>query len=255
MLKPQLPRLKWQKGLCNKQLLVQGPRLQREISENRLTPINASLTRRQHNAGGETFYFSTTRLEPDSLILHQLKVTEMAKSTQSDKLIQCYGLRWKASDVFWGKRNNPGTLLGYRRGKKRRPVDFREQLGVYVLYAGDRIIYVGEAHSPRDGLYGRLRKHREEFIDRWDRFSWFGFRGINEDDSLSTAVGSFKASMQTAIEQVEAVLIATIEPGINSQGGKFQGAEECIQIRDENLGKTHEEMVEYIFHQTAADGD
>lgn len=181
----------------------------------------------------------------------------MAKSTQSDKLIQCYGLRWKASDVFWGKRNNPGTLLGYRRGKKRHPVDFREQLGVYVLYAGDRIIYVGEAHSQRDGLYGRLRKHREEFGERWDRFSWFGFRGINErDHKLSVVVESFKPDLRTAIEQVEAVLIATIEPGINSQGGKFQGAEECIQQRDnENLGKTHEEMVKYIFHQTAAGGD
>ena len=53
-------------------------------------------------------------------------------------MIRCYGVHWHAERVNWGKqgRNHQGTLLGAASKSARAiPVDFREQRGIYALYA------------------------------------------------------------------------------------------------------------------------
>ena len=51
-------------------------------------------------------------------------------------LIRNYGLFWKAEDVFWGAGSQPGKLKGVLSTQLTSdPIDFRNQRGIYVLYA------------------------------------------------------------------------------------------------------------------------
>ena len=97
-------------------------------------------------------------------------------------VITSYGTFWQRDEVDWrpgkGKRN-AFRLLG-RRGatkKKLRLADFRRQRGIYILYGDYGPHYVGLA---RNGSIGsRLKAHlTDSHANRWDRFSWFGFRPV-----------------------------------------------------------------------------
>ena len=78
---------------------------------------------------------------------------------------------------FLGAR--PGELGQPRRGQFRHAhwngkitVDFREQAGIYVLYAGSdipslRVVYVGQAGRENDSLFARLREHTDDHL--WEQ--------------------------------------------------------------------------------------
>ena len=52
-------------------------------------------------------------------------------------MIHTIGLLWEDSDVFWGAGNQAGKLLGVPETTLTAdPVDFRDQIGIYALYAG-----------------------------------------------------------------------------------------------------------------------
>jgi hypothetical protein len=57
---------------------------------------------------------------------------------------------------------------------------------------------------------------------RWDRFSWFG---------RDASVG--KCEIAAALAQLEAAVIAIINPGFNKQSGTFSGAVQVYQIPHE----------------------
>ncbi len=88
-------------------------------------------------------------------------------------MIRTYGLFWKVEEVFWGKKNNPGSLFGSRtQSAKDVTVDFREQRGIYALYADYNLIYVGQTGSGNDRLFNRLKLHQSDhLVERWNRFS------------------------------------------------------------------------------------
>jgi hypothetical protein len=71
-----------------------------------------------------------------------------------------------------------GALEGFR---SRRVVDFRDQIGVYVLYDENRPpVFVGLAGG-RARLFRRLRHHRNDRLAlRWQYFSWFGLLRVDE---------------------------------------------------------------------------
>lgn len=72
-------------------------------------------------------------------------------------VIKNYGLMWRRDRVFWGKGRKAGTLLGRL---SRREIDFRDQIGVYVLYDETRRpVYVGQAGQGHARLFSRLRAH------------------------------------------------------------------------------------------------
>ena len=76
-------------------------------------------------------------------------------------MIKSYGLHWKADRVFWGRPKNSGSLLGAKsRSAKARQVDFREQRGIYALYAGYDLVYVGQTGTGSHRLFNRLKAHR-----------------------------------------------------------------------------------------------
>jgi hypothetical protein len=151
-------------------------------------------------------------------------------------VIKNYGLRWVRDKVEWGGRGVKGELLGVpRSARSSSAVDFREQIGVYVLYEPGFVpIYVGQAGFGRGTLFSRLKVHaRDHLRDRWSHFSWFGFRKVNDSGSLHA---SQEASARTsitygdALDEIEGILIQVLEPRLNRQGASWQdSAEEYIQ--------------------------
>jgi hypothetical protein len=86
----------------------------------------------------------------------------MARRNQTSirTAIRSYGLIWHRDGVLWGRSGTKGRLAGRR---SRRIVDFRLQVGVYVLYDETRRpIYVGQAGQGRARLFNRLRSHTRD---------------------------------------------------------------------------------------------
>ncbi len=55
-------------------------------------------------------------------------------------LINAFGMFWQRNDVYW--LNRDPRLLGVQQSGSS-PVNFSGQAGVYLLYDGNRVIYVG----------------------------------------------------------------------------------------------------------------
>jgi len=109
------------------------------------------------------------------------------------------------------------------------------------------MIYVGQVGSGRATLYGRLRRHRHDSLaGRWDHFSWFGLLRVMGNGKLVKAKKKKSAPLTTILNQMEAVLIASSEPVLNKQGGKFGKQRRYMQVRDEDLGPTESEMIRKI---------
>ena len=60
---------------------------------------------------------------------------------------------------FWGAGSNAGTLLRYKEPPAEE-IDFREQSGVYVLYADYQMVYVGQAGAGNQSSLLRQRSTR-----------------------------------------------------------------------------------------------
>lgn len=140
-------------------------------------------------------------------------------------VIKNYGLMWRRDSVFWGKAHRRGVLLGRHSG---RVIDFREQIGVYVLYdEARRPIYVGQAGQGNARLFRRLRAHRRDGLaHRWQYFSWFGLLNVKKNGQLSGRDNRAKrvtGTIGSTLNEIEGVLIAATEPPFNKQGAKFKG--------------------------------
>lgn len=165
-------------------------------------------------------------------------------------LIKNYGLFWHEKDVFWGVGNNAGTLLGVpARNLSADSVDFREQSGVYVLYADYQMVYVGQAGARNQKLFMRLKQHtRDALAGRWNQFSWFGTRRVNQNGSLSAESEGRHSTHAEVLDHIEAILIHAAEPKQNRQGGRFgEDVVQYLQVRDDDRGPTVEEMVKELW--------
>lgn len=101
--------------------------------------------------------------------------------------IRNFGHYWSRSLIDWGWQGRPGSLLGaLRANADESDADFRNQIGIYVLYDENReAIYVGQAGRGNSRLFDRLRQHsRGPMRDRWTAFSWFGFLDVGPDGYL-----------------------------------------------------------------------
>jgi hypothetical protein len=141
---------------------------------------------------------------------------------------------WRRDAVFWGRGNKKGLLQGRRQ---RRIIDFRDQIGVYVLYdEARRPIYVGQAGQGKgnDRLFKRLRSHtRDHLAHRWQYFTWFGLLTVNKRGDLSgwdQPAKRVTGTIRTTLNEMEGVLIAATEPAFNKQGARFQGIARYQQI-------------------------
>ena len=145
-------------------------------------------------------------------------------------MIRTYGLHWAANSVIWGKPGpgGHGELLGSElRGDAKNRIDFRDQCGIYALYSGFELVYVGQTGSKQNRLLNRLRSHLSDHLaERWERFSWFGTRWVKttEIGMLSADAVTANTSTKVALNVMEAVAIAISEPRLNLQRGKWDAA-------------------------------
>jgi hypothetical protein len=135
--------------------------------------------------------------------------------------------------------------------KANQVVDFREQIGIYVLYDKDlKTVYVGQAGSGNARLFERLKNHTNDHLrDRWSYFSWFGFREVTQKNRLSEKQepnSEKKVSYNDALGQIEGVLIEVLEPPLNRQSASWDAKEyvQYIESSDTTLDDIYREIQE-----------
>jgi hypothetical protein len=153
---------------------------------------------------------------------------EAKKDAREMGLINAFGMFWSRDHVHW--KSSMPHMWGVQQAGSTQ-VNFTDQVGVYVLYDRDRAIYVGKAIERRLGP--RLFDHtRDRLTGRWDRFSWFGVRGVRENGQL-TDLPRGGIAVETLIATMEALLIEGLEPPQNRRQGEGFNAVEFTQVVDE----------------------
>ncbi len=155
---------------------------------------------------------------------------EEAVDADDTSIINALGMFWLRQNVYW--KAQP-SILG-RQQVGADTIDFSAQRGVYLLHDRRDVVYVGR--SVDRGLGQRLFEHTQDRLNgRWDRFSWFGIYGVNDDghlnDEMPTATGD------TIIAAFESILIEALEPPQNRRRGDNLNAVEFMQARDPEIDK------------------
>ncbi len=146
---------------------------------------------------------------------------ETAAADPTKLTVKAYGLHWDRNSVDWSATR--GQLWG-QQDENFRPVDFADQDGIYLLHSWNEVVYVGQTFTGKGpaGLYSRLRDHHTDRdrrkSDRWDTFSWFGFKPVDEQGNLLPAPPS--AELASVIDVVEAMFIEALMPRLNMQAGR-----------------------------------
>jgi hypothetical protein len=157
---------------------------------------------------------------------------EVAESEDEEQyeLISSFGMFWRRDAIEWTA--NP-KLLGMQQ-IGATPVDFCKQLGIYLLYDGREVIYVGRTTDRPLGR--RLYEHTiDRMSARWDRFSWFGLLPVSETGGLGALPETYDAAK--LIPALEAILIEALEPRQNRKRGDDLAAVEYIQRVDPEIEK------------------
>ena len=143
--------------------------------------------------------------------------------------LEAFGMYWQRNDVYWASKPR---LLGRTHPKADR-VDLAGQQGVYLLYDQDGVVvYVGQATKQSIGQ--RLAQHTKDRLrGRWQRFSWFGIRPVDEDGSLGLVTAG-TITPARLISTLEALLIEALEPRQNRAGSSYSGIE-YLQVTDPKL--------------------
>jgi hypothetical protein len=117
--------------------------------------------------------------DPDILLDCPPEKTVAQKNSEGTSgIVTCYGYGWEREKVYWCRRP---ALLGYQYVT---PVDFCEQVGIYVLQAEDgKVKFVGctTDRSLGESLYEHTV---DELENDWDKFGFFGFRPMADDGIL-----------------------------------------------------------------------
>jgi len=160
-------------------------------------------------------------------------------------IIKNYGLRWQRDLIFWGWPGKAGCLLG-RLGDN--VVDFRGQVGIYILYDTTKIIYIGQAVNTT--IYSRLKDHtKDSLADRWNRFSWFGILKVVKSKKLAYKAAAYTTNIQDMLDHLEAILLAVVEPSLNKQGGKWAKTPQYIQEKHKDHPEDIETLIRDIHKQ------
>lgn len=174
--------------------------------------------------------------------------------------IRCYGLFWSVEDVAWFRGSEvpgPFRLLGRvgRRSATIQVCDFRAQRGIYVLYDDYGPYYVGLTR--KRPLGDRLKQHlSDHHADRWDRFSWFGFRPVlkgrlaDGTRGLGKLPERFLTQSTHTIGDIEALLIQSLGTQHRGNGHemRFSGAEAWSQVMAHEI----EDLQERLFRPAAS---
>jgi len=147
-------------------------------------------------------------------------------------LIKNFGTLWERKYIHFGSQGIRGCMIG--SSNKIDEADFAEQIGIYVLYDKDmQSVYVGQAGNGKASIYSRLKQHETDHLwNRWSYVSWYGFRGVNNDGTLSQKDHIEKISKidgANLLNEIEGLLITILEPRLNKQGAKWVEVDEFFQ--------------------------
>ncbi len=179
-------------------------------------------------------FFSLPNFDAPATDASKKEGSGLVKKDDSDEegigLVKAFGMFWDAGKVDWGCATP--KILGRMYNNKEQKVDFHDQKGVYVLYDGHRPVYVGESSKKKGVIGKRLRTHAtDKKQGRWDKFSWFGFCPVEDDDMLGDADVEING-VQSLIILLESVLIEIVEPSLNRQQGNGLKDIEYMQVTD-----------------------
>jgi hypothetical protein len=109
-------------------------------------------------------------------------------------------------------------------GRPRRPA--------LVAAAPRRQRSPGHARPPGFVLGARLRTGThlsDSLAGRWDRFSWYGIRGVRKSGTLGADMGNKQTTASELISTFESLLIAVTEPPRNRRREEIPGATLVVQ--------------------------
>lgn len=150
---------------------------------------------------------------------------------KQDKLVPFYGMFWMREGINW--EANP-KLLGVESAGAS-PIDLSEMRGIYMLYDGREVIYVGQAIDRP--IIKRLSEHtKNRLATRWNRFSWFGLDGIHPDSGkIIKQAEDIISDLHSLANVLEGILIEGLEPRQNRRQGDNFGFEFYQEIDKEIL--------------------
>ena len=215
--------------------------LRKNLGATPSATVNAQIAVSIKKDGGESPYirvakgtFALARKAVALPVIATSKLTPtVAESEESEEqydIVTSFGMFWRRNGIEW---NGMPKLLGMQQ-IGATPVDFNKQLGIYLLYDGREVIYIGRTTDRPLGR--RLYEHTSDrMAARWDRFSWFGLLPVSETGSLGSLPVTYEAAKM--IPALEAILIEALEPRQNRKRGDDLSAVEYIQREDPEIQK------------------
>jgi len=220
-----------------------GATPQDTVSANLTTDINTNKEKSIFAKVDKGYYILRKFLiEPDESITDDSEpqiINDKIVTKENHNIINAFGIYWNRNFVHW--KSIP-DLLGIQQVGATE-VNFKNQIGIYLLHDSRETIYVGQAIE--QSLGKRLKDHTSDRLaGRWDRFSWFGFFPVKEDGKLNLDAKFKEFTIQHLGDIMEAILIETIEPRQNrKQGNSFSGLEYLQQEAPEIKKKLKEQII------------
>lgn len=227
--------------------------IRRDVGATPANTIYATISLSIKNDGDESPFIKTN---PGVFMLKETASSQtsgaehMVPSDVPDRkqVVKCVGMFWNASKIIW--RTKPRLLGQQQQGAK--VIDFGEQIGIYLLHDRSRVIYVGR--SVDRPLGQRLAEHTKDRLNgRWDRFSWFGLRGVENSGKLTEP--DFTSSLGEIISLMEAILIEALEPPQNRKRGDDFSEIEYLQVADSEKQDQKKKALLEMLQTEMNDGD
>lgn len=220
------------------QIISEG--LRTTVGATPAATVNAQISASIKHDGADSPYvrmskgiFTLKNRASDSSVIPKKLTPEVVESEDEEEqyeIISSFGMFWRKDAVEWIASPK---LLGMQQ-IGATPVDFCKQLGIYLLYDGREVIYVGRTTDRPLGR--RLYEHTiDRMSARWDRFSWFGLLPVSNTGELSSLPNQYDAAK--LIPALEAILIEALEPRQNRKRGDDLAAVEYLQRVDPEVEK------------------
>ncbi len=212
-------------------------KLRQSVGATPAATVSAFITTTIKNQGDKSPFVKVGRGEYISRVITSVATAKKVEPKEEPEreesqyeIITSFGVFWRRNMISWAATPR---ILGMQ-SIGATPVDFHAQLGIYLLYDGREVIYVGR--STERPLGRRLFEHTiDRLSTRWDRFSWFGLLPVSEKGQLDKLPPQYLSDK--IVPAMEAVLIEALEPRQNRKRGDDLSAVEYIQKEDPEIRK------------------
>lgn len=219
-----------------------GATPQDTVSANMTTDINTNKERSIFAKVDRGYYILRKFLDDSSQLLTEDSKTKVKSNQEITKdkfrIINAFGIYWNRDLVHW--KTIPELLGIQQLGAKE--VNFKDQIGVYLLHDTRETIYVGQAIDQPLGQ--RLKNHTSDRLGgRWNRFSWFGFYPVSNSGKLHCDFNLKDLTVRDIGDILEAILIESIEPRQNRKQGNLFSGIEYLQMEAPEIQKRMKEQL------------